>query len=238
MIRKTYWLTLIALAACTNSDDSGGSQFEGECDGSAATCGQISVRWSVALVSRATATCADAGASSVRVTATFQADGRVGTYTTPCASAATLTPRLPIGPYALSVELVDAADAVLDRETTNATIGVAGTVTEATVQFEVLEGGRPGTVFGSCSPSQSCTDGSSCRTFGGVSMCLNECTTQTACKEDAAKVGETFYFGCGFSETPNGGSACFVQCAGANAVCPGDLVCRDLGNHVYWVCTP
>lgn len=243
MLRNLCCVSLFALVACTGGDDDGGgSQFDGECDASAATCGQISVRWSIKRPNNqgGDAMCNEVSGTNVRVTTTFQPDGRIATYTSACTSGATLTPRLPLGPYSLKIELLDAANTVLDDKTTNATIGVAGTVTETAIAFQVLAGARPGKVFGACSASQPCTDGSQCTSFGSVQMCLYKCTDPqagTSCKGAGEKVGETYNLGCLFNADP-AQAACFLTCSGAGSPCPGDLQCRDLGGYIHWVCTP
>jgi hypothetical protein len=234
----------LVFAACTSGDDSnGGSQLEGDCEGSASECGQISVRWSIMRPSQSgAATCADVGASSVRVITTFQPDGRTATYTPTCVSGAALTPKMPLGPYTLSVDLMDASNAVVSTEATTATIGVAGTVTETNVVFRVVSGGRAGELFGICSASVPCKNGNSCVTSNGVSMCTPACnaqTAQTVCNNAARSIDASLEsVGCFPTTLPADSGYCFVSCEGAGASCPSGLTCRDLGTYVRNVCAP
>jgi hypothetical protein len=236
---------LLLAAACTGGDDSNDSQFEGDCDGSSSECGQISVRWTIMRPSQTGAsTCADVDASSVRVTTTFQPDGRVATFTPACASGATLTPKMPLGPYALSIDLLDTSNQVIATQATTATIGVAGTVTEAAVVLKANSGGLAGQLFGTCSASVPCKNGNVCATANGISMCTPSCTGSTAPTVCTAAVqsvgGNPNSVGCWPTsiEPPHESGYCFIACSGVNGSCPGNLTCRDLGGFIAFACAP
>ena len=191
--------TLVVLVACTSdpgrAPGTDTSAFDADCAGSAASCGQLAVRWSITRAMKPAA-CAEVDGAHVEVTATFQADRRAATFTPACDAGAMLTPRLPLGPYALEATLVDATGAVLGTRTANATLGLAGVVTETDITFDVAPVVKPGELFGACSTASPCHDPSlQCITIAGgdgTGFCTRPCVgtdTNMACRNAVHDAG-------------------------------------------------
>jgi len=240
---KTFLLVAIT-AACGGASEGrtdGGnstSAFDGACDGTA-SCGEITVRWTMTRPG-GEETCADVDATTVRLTATYQADHRVATFSATCDTSAILTSKLPLGPYALQLDVLDAANEVLDTQPAVATLGTAGSITETDVTFVVTPLIKPGTMFGACSSAQPCMGSLECVPIDGShGMCTTECPSsgEAACQEAAHAEGVADQEDC-YTVVSNSqaGLFCAISCDNGTS-CPKGMTC-DTAAMFGPVCAP
>ena len=230
MLRQLVCLGVV-VGACANeaseSGDDSVATFD-DCSAPTATCGLLTARWTIDRFGK-TSTCAAVSGARVSLAVTFQADGRVATFTAACDAGAILTSKLPLGPYALSLRLDDATAKTLDTQSATATLGVAGTVAEANVAFDVKPAIKAGELFGECSTTVPCPPALACIALdNGKSYCTPKCenspqdmTCRTATSSVGGDPADAICFG-----PPDNWFHCFIACGGSATACPPGLTCQ------------